>query len=185
MALRKFKPTSAGRRAASGSDFAEITTSTPEKKLLSGIHKSGGRNNNGRITSRFRGGGHKRRYRTIDFKRNKIGVPAVVAEIAICLSFCACASASASISSKSGSGSSSAPFALGDDAAVARTRAFSSSIAFLVASASLSAVTPSAKAFASSSLLLERDRLLPAVLFPPMMVVCAMSGSKPQYCCLI
>jgi len=81
MAIRKFKPTSAGRRSASASDFAEVTTSSPEKKLLQGLTKSGGRNNNGRITSRFRGGGHKRRYRTIDFKRGKIGVPALVAEI--------------------------------------------------------------------------------------------------------
>jgi large subunit ribosomal protein L2 len=81
MAIRKYKPTSAGRRSASSSDFAEVTTSSPEKKLLQGLTKSGGRNNNGRITSRFRGGGHKRRYRIIDFKRSKIGVPAQVAEI--------------------------------------------------------------------------------------------------------
>jgi large subunit ribosomal protein L2 len=81
MAIRKYKPTSAGRRSASSSDFAEVTTSSPEKKLLQGLTKSGGRNNNGRITSRFRGGGHKRRYRIIDFKRGKIGVPAQVAEI--------------------------------------------------------------------------------------------------------
>ena len=81
MGIRSYKPTSAGRRAASCSDFSELTTRTPEKKLLQANHKSGGRNNHGRITSRFRGGGHKRRYRVIDFKRNKIGVPAVVAEI--------------------------------------------------------------------------------------------------------
>jgi large subunit ribosomal protein L2 len=81
MAIRSYKPTSAGRRAAAGSDFADVTTAIPEKKLLTGASKSGGRNNQGRITSRFRGGGHKRRYRLIDFKRNKIGVPAVVAEI--------------------------------------------------------------------------------------------------------
>jgi large subunit ribosomal protein L2 len=81
MAIRSYKPTSAGRRAAAGSDFADVTTDTPEKKLLSGVSKSGGRNNQGRITSRFRGGGHKRRYRLVDFKRNKIGVPALVAEI--------------------------------------------------------------------------------------------------------
>ena len=81
MAIRKYKPTSAGRRSASSSDFAEVTTSSPEKKLLQGLTKTGGRNNNGRITSRFRGGGHKRRYRVMDFKRNKIGVPAQVAEI--------------------------------------------------------------------------------------------------------
>lgn len=81
MAIRSYKPTSAGRRALQGPDFAEVTTSTPEKSLIEGISKSGGRNNQGRITSRFRGGGHKRRYRVIDFKRSKIGVPATVAEI--------------------------------------------------------------------------------------------------------
>jgi large subunit ribosomal protein L2 len=81
MAIRSYKPTSAGRRAATSSDFAPITRSEPEKKLLDTAQKSGGRNNHGRITSRFRGGGHKRRYRVIDFKRAKIGVPAVVAEI--------------------------------------------------------------------------------------------------------
>lgn len=81
MAIRSFKPTSAGRRAANGSDFAELTTRTPEKSLLEAASKTGGRNNYGRITSRFRGGGHKQRYRVIDFKREKIGVPALVAEI--------------------------------------------------------------------------------------------------------
>jgi large subunit ribosomal protein L2 len=81
MAIRSYKPTSAGRRGAAGSDFAEITTTSPERKLVAAYAKSGGRNNQGRITSRFRGGGHKRRYRIIDFKRNKIGVPALVAEI--------------------------------------------------------------------------------------------------------
>ena len=81
MAIRSYKPTSAGRRGAAGSDFSDVTTAQPEKKLLVGIGKSGGRNNQGRITSRFRGGGHKRRYRLIDFKREKIGVPALVAAI--------------------------------------------------------------------------------------------------------
>lgn len=81
MAIRNYKPTSPGRRAASSSDFSEITRRSPERKLLSAVHKSGGRNNHGRVTSRFRGGGHKRRYRAIDFKRAKIGVPAVVAQI--------------------------------------------------------------------------------------------------------
>jgi large subunit ribosomal protein L2 len=81
MAIRSFKPTSAGRRALATSDFSDITTTTPERSLLAALNKSGGRNNHGRITSRFRGGGHKRRYRMVDFKRNKIGVPAVVAEI--------------------------------------------------------------------------------------------------------
>jgi large subunit ribosomal protein L2 len=81
MTIRSYKPTSAGRRAASTSDFAELTTTTPERSLLAPLSKTGGRNNHGRITSRFRGGGHKRRYRMVDFKRNKIGVPALVAEI--------------------------------------------------------------------------------------------------------
>jgi large subunit ribosomal protein L2 len=81
MAIRRTKPTSPGRRAYSVSDFAEVTTSTPQRALLEPLTSSGGRNNNGRITTRFRGGGHKRRFRVIDFKRNKIGVPAKVAEI--------------------------------------------------------------------------------------------------------
>ena len=81
MGIKTFKPTSPGRRFYSVSDFKEITTSTPEKKLLEKQTSSGGRNNLGRTTSRFRGGGHKQRYRVIDFKRNKIGVPAKVATI--------------------------------------------------------------------------------------------------------
>jgi len=81
MGLKKYKPTSPGRRFMSVSDFAEVTTSTPEKSLLSPLHNTGGRNNNGRITTRHQGGGHKRRYRIIDFKRNKDGVPAKVASI--------------------------------------------------------------------------------------------------------
>jgi large subunit ribosomal protein L2 len=81
MAVRTFKPTSAGRRSASVADFAEITTTTPEKSLLEPARKTGGRNNYGRVTSRFRGGGHKQRYRVVDFKRAKIGIPAIVAEI--------------------------------------------------------------------------------------------------------
>ena len=81
MGLKKYKPTSPGRRFQSVSDFAEITTTTPEKSLLEPLHKKGGRNNNGRITTRHQGGGHKRRYRMIDFKRNKDGVPAKVATI--------------------------------------------------------------------------------------------------------
>jgi large subunit ribosomal protein L2 len=78
MAVRKFKPTSEGRRFMTVSDFAEITRDEPEKSLLRPIHKHGGRNNNGRITTRHQGGGHKRRYRLIDFKRQKDGVPARV-----------------------------------------------------------------------------------------------------------
>ncbi len=81
MGIRKRKPTSAGRRFQSSSDFAELTTSTPEKSLLAPLHKSGGRNSYGRKTARHRGGGHKRQYRIIDFKRNKDGVPARVATI--------------------------------------------------------------------------------------------------------
>ncbi|HET6351370.1 MAG TPA: 50S ribosomal protein L2 [Coriobacteriia bacterium] len=81
MGLKKYKPTSPGRRFQSVSDFAEITRSTPEKSLLEPIHRTGGRNNNGRITTRHQGGGHKRRYRVIDFKRNKDGIPAKVATI--------------------------------------------------------------------------------------------------------
>jgi large subunit ribosomal protein L2 len=81
MAVRKFKPTSAGRRFMTVSDFQEITKSEPEKTLLAPLSKSGGRNVNGRITTRHRGGGHKRRYRLIDFKRRKDGVPARVHSI--------------------------------------------------------------------------------------------------------
>jgi len=81
MALKKYKPTSPGRRFQSVSDFADITKTEPEKSLLAPLHKTGGRNNNGRITTRHQGGGHKRRYRIIDFKRKKDGVPATVAAI--------------------------------------------------------------------------------------------------------
>ncbi len=81
MAVRKLKPTSAGRRFQTVSDFEEITRTTPEKSLTEGLPKKAGRNNRGRVTSRRRGGGVKRLYRVIDFKRNKIGIPATVAEI--------------------------------------------------------------------------------------------------------
>jgi large subunit ribosomal protein L2 len=81
MAIRKVKPTSPGRRFQAYSSFEEITRTTPEKSLLKAIKKSGGRNARGRITSRHRGGGHKRHYRIIDFKRDKIGIPAKVASI--------------------------------------------------------------------------------------------------------
>ncbi len=81
MGIRKYKPTSPGRRHGSVLDFAEITTVKPEKSLLRPLKKTGGRNNLGRITARHRGGGHKRRYRIIDFKRNKDGIPARVATI--------------------------------------------------------------------------------------------------------
>src|SRR5262252_4297986 len=81
MAIRSYKPTSPGRRFQTVSTFEEITSTTPERSLLGAIRKTGGRNNNGRVTSRHRGGGHKRRYRMIDFKRMKDGVPAKVATI--------------------------------------------------------------------------------------------------------
>lgn len=82
MGIRKYKPTTPGRRGASVADFAEITRSTPEKSLLRPLSKTGGRNNNGRITTRHKGGGHKRQYRVIDFRRHdKDGVPARVAHI--------------------------------------------------------------------------------------------------------
>lgn len=82
MAVRKHKPTTPGRRGSSGADFVEITRSTPEKSLVRPLSKSGGRNSNGRITSRHRGGGHKRAYRVIDFRRHdKDGVRAKVAHI--------------------------------------------------------------------------------------------------------
>ena len=82
MAIRVYKPTTAGRRNASVSDFSEITRSTPEKSLVRKLSKTGGRNSYGRMTSRHRGGGHKRQYRLIDFRRwDKDGVPAKVAHI--------------------------------------------------------------------------------------------------------
>jgi len=81
MGVRKFKPTSPGRRFATISDFEEITRAKPEKSLTEPLKKSGGRNVNGRITTRHIGGGHKSKYRNIDFKRNKDGIPAKVASI--------------------------------------------------------------------------------------------------------
>jgi len=81
MGIKKYKPTSPGRRHGSVLDYEELTTAKPEKTLLRPLRKTGGRNNHGRITSRRRGGGHKRRYRLIEFKRIKDGVPARVASI--------------------------------------------------------------------------------------------------------
>jgi len=81
MGIKKLKPTSPGRRFMTVSDFAEVTKSRPEKSLLAPLKKTGGRNNSGRITVWQRGGGHKRRYRIIDFKRNKDGIPCRVAAI--------------------------------------------------------------------------------------------------------
>ena len=82
MGIRKYNPTTPGRRTATVSDFADLTPGAkPEKKLLKPKRRTGGRNNQGKITARHRGGGHKRRYRSIDFRRNKDGVPGVVASI--------------------------------------------------------------------------------------------------------
>jgi large subunit ribosomal protein L2 len=81
MSVKAYKPTSAGRRFQVGSTFEELTRSKPEKSLLRPLAKSGGRNSMGRVTSRHRGGGHKRRYRLIDFKRDKHAIPAKVASI--------------------------------------------------------------------------------------------------------
>ena len=81
MAIKRYKPTSPARRFMSVSAYAEITSTTPERSLLESQSRSGGRNNNGRITVRHIGGGNKQMYRIIDFKRNKDGIPAKVAEI--------------------------------------------------------------------------------------------------------
>ena len=81
MAIKVYKPTSPGRRDMSGFTFEEITRSKPEKSLLAPMRKKAGRNHRGKITVRHRGGGHKRRYRIIDFKRDKLGIPARVASI--------------------------------------------------------------------------------------------------------
>ena len=81
MPIKKYKPTTAGRRGMTSLTFEEITTDKPEKSLLAPLKSKGGRNSNGRITTRHKGGGHKRSYRIIDFKRNKDGVPATVATI--------------------------------------------------------------------------------------------------------
>ena len=81
MAIKKYKPTTSSQRFKTGTDFSVLTKKAPEKALLKPLKSKGGRNNNGRITMRRRGGGHKRRYRLIDFKRNKAGVPARVASI--------------------------------------------------------------------------------------------------------
>jgi len=81
MAIRKYKPTSPARRYQTCSTFEEITEDQPQRSLLKTIKKTGGRNNFGRITSRHVGGGHKRRYRFIDFKREKLDVPGKVSSI--------------------------------------------------------------------------------------------------------
>jgi large subunit ribosomal protein L2 len=81
MPIRKYKPTSSGRRFQTVQVFDEITTTEPYKPLTEPLHKSGGRNNRGELTSWWRGGGHKRLYRVIDFKRDKSGIPGTVATI--------------------------------------------------------------------------------------------------------
>lgn len=81
MGIKTYKPTSPGRRFQTGATFEEITSSSPEKSLLRPLKQSGGRNNNGRMTSRYKGGGHKRKYRLIDFKREKTDIPARVVSI--------------------------------------------------------------------------------------------------------
>ncbi len=81
MGIKRYNPTSAGRRHMTSSTFEEVTKSAPEKPLLAPLKKSGGRNNAGRITKRHTGGGHKRRYRIIDFRRDKLEIPAKVAAI--------------------------------------------------------------------------------------------------------
>ena len=81
MPIKTFKPTSPGRRQMSVSTFEEITATKPEKSLLEPLHRKAGRNNQGKITTRHKGGGHKRKYRIIDFKRNKDGIPGKVATI--------------------------------------------------------------------------------------------------------
>src|SRR5688500_4663580 len=81
MGIKTFRPRSPGRRAATGYDFSEITKDTPEKSLLTSNHRVKGRSNTGQISIRWKGGGHKRRFRIIDFKRDKFDVPATVASI--------------------------------------------------------------------------------------------------------
>lgn len=81
MGIRQYKPTTPGRRHATVSDFSEITKTEPEKSLTEPLKKHAGRNNQGKITTRHRGGGHKRLYRIIDFKRDKVGVPGTVVSI--------------------------------------------------------------------------------------------------------
>src|SRR2546422_3072081 len=81
MGIRQFKPVTSATRFRSVSDFADVTKTTPEKSLLEPLKRTGGRNNKGHITNRWQGGGHKRRYRRIDFLRDKFGIPAGVAAV--------------------------------------------------------------------------------------------------------
>src|SRR5262245_5639116 len=81
MGIRQFKPVTAATRFRSVSDFAEVTETTPERSLLEPLRRTGGRNNKGHVTTRHQGGGHKRAFRRIDFRRNKFGIPARVAAV--------------------------------------------------------------------------------------------------------
>src|SRR2546427_1892613 len=81
MGIRQFKPVTSATRFRSVSDFAEVTKAEPERALVEPLTKTGGRNNKGHITARWRGGGHKRRYRRIDFRRDKFGIPARVTAV--------------------------------------------------------------------------------------------------------
>ncbi|HEX7927815.1 MAG TPA: 50S ribosomal protein L2 [bacterium] len=81
MGIRKYKPTSAARRGMSGFTFEEVTTTTPERSLLEPLRRRGGRNNGGRVSMRHQGGGHKKRYRVVDFKRDKVNIPGRVESI--------------------------------------------------------------------------------------------------------
>src|SRR5262249_24286061 len=81
MGIRKYKPTSAARRGMSGLTFEELTTRSPERSLLESLRGRGGRNNAGRVSTRHQGGGHKRRYRVVDFKRDKFNIPGRVDSI--------------------------------------------------------------------------------------------------------
>ena len=81
MAVKRFRPITPGTRFKVANAYAEITTNTPEKSLVTSIKKSGGRNNTGKMTMRYIGGGHKRQYRIIDFKRNKHNIPATVSTV--------------------------------------------------------------------------------------------------------
>src|SRR2546427_4981240 len=81
MGIRQFKPVTSATRFRSVSDFAEVTKAEPERALVEPLTKTGGRNNKGHITARWRGGGHKRRYRRIDFRRGKFGLPARVTAV--------------------------------------------------------------------------------------------------------
>src|SRR5512144_2879392 len=81
MGIRQFKPVTAATRFRSVSDFAEVTSATPERSLLEPLRRTGGRNNKGHVSTRHQGGGHKRQYRRIDFRRNKFGIPAKVTTV--------------------------------------------------------------------------------------------------------